>query len=376
MGIEAKGGSVVSTEVFPGVRPVKERDLVLSRPSPPDSVVLNSFVENHRTVSPVSLNSEWAVFNTAVVSTPSGDYYVSRGLQRPLCLNGGPDMNVLVVVKKSRDGRLERLPDLDLHIGEGDGEVINYEDARVENNGNGIILGMTAVVKDGSGFQIHPALAKLTISDRGLEVKEEDIRVFRKVRGKNVVPFSDGNDGIDGKFLFREDEEPHVLKIVQPSLNGDIAYVGEVDFREFSYIYWGKEKFGAVTRKIEMGNGLAILPIHGVREGVEGIDYPANFAELGRPRVKNVYSVGIAVVDQEWRVLAVDPEPLLQKSRYSNIFPEGEELNPEKIVVYCLDFEESRGEVKFLVNCGDLVNIFDPIPKRYLFRRAWGLLSQ
>ena len=143
--------------------------------------------------------------------------------------------------------------------------------------------------------------------------------------------------------------------------NGTFEEVGVVDFRDFSDIKRGRKKIGVVTRRIPMGDGLYMLPVHGVSESSEFDD---------------IYSVGLSVVDENWKVLAVDPEPLIKRDRYPGNLPRREDLDPRKDVVYASDFRERDGKITFLVNVGDRITVFTDFLKSYLENRSRNFLAK
>ena len=318
----------------------------LDRPSPPDEAVFNSFQGINR---PRHFDSDWAIFNSAVYPTREADYFIARAVYRSDVHPGVPDRNVLVVVKSHRNGVLERQPDFNLPIGEGDGEVMNWEDPKI----HGDIMGLTAVCREGSSYVSYPALIKIGTNGHGMEAQSQPV-IFRQDRGKNVVPAGD-------EFVYRREGEWHMLRRGRIGQNSTFDEVGVVDFRDFSDISWGRKKIGVVTRRIPMGDGLYMLPIHGVYESKEFDD---------------VYSVGLSVVDENWKVLAVDPEPLIKRDHYLGNLPRSEDLNPKKDVVYAGDFIERDAKVTLLANGGDRIIIFTSFWKSYLESRSRNFLAK
>lgn len=325
---------------------LEEKQFLIERPSPPDAVVFNSF---QRMNEPRPVDPDWAVFNSAVYPTEEADYIVSRAVYRKDVLQGVPDRNVLVVVKSYRNGLLERQPDFNLPIGEAEGEVMNWEDARID----GDIMGLTAVCKEGSAYVTYPALVKISANGHGIEAQSEPV-ILRQDKGKNIISY--GNE-----FVYRRERESHILRRGRVSSGSSFDEVGKVDYSDFSDIKWGLKKIGVVTRRIPMGDGLYILPIHGVSESREFDD---------------VYSIGLSVVDENWRVLAVDPEPLIKRDHYLGNLPRSEDLNPEKDVAYLLDFAERDARITAFVNVGDRITVFTNFWKSYLESRSRDFLSK
>ena len=324
----------------------KESRSLVGRPSPPDSVVFNSFQLINK---PRVLNPEWAVFNSAVYPTREADYFITRAVWRPDVSPEIPDRNVLVVVKSNRNGVFERQPDFNLPVGEAEGEVMNWEDPRID----GDIMGLTAVCKEGSSYVAYPALVKISVNGHGIEAQSKPV-ILRQDRGKNVVPA--GNE-----FVYRREGDWHMLRRGLIGQNGTFEEVGVVDFRDFSDISWGRKKLGVVTRRIPIGDGLYMLPIHGVSKSSEFDD---------------IYSVGLSVVDEDWKVLAVDHEPLIERDHYPGNLLRREDLDPRKDVVYASDFRERDGKITFLVNVGDRITVFTNFWKSYLESRSRNFLAK
>ena len=316
------------------------------RRSPPDAAVFNSFQKfNKRSF----VDPDWAIFNSAVYPTEDADYIVSRAVYRGDVCQGAPDRNVLVVIKSDRNGVFERQPDFNLPVGEKDGEVVNWEDPRID----GDMMGLTAVCKEGSFYVAYPALVKISVNGHGIEAQSKPV-ILRQDRGKNVVPTGD-------EFVYRRVGDWHMLRRGRIGQNSTFEEVGVVDFRDFSNTSWGRKKIGVVTRRIPMGDGLYMLPIHGVSESSEFDD---------------IYTLVLSVVDKDWKVLAADPEPLIKRDHYLGNLPRFEDLNPRKDVVYAGDFIERGGRITFLVTAGDRITTFTPFLKSYLEKRTRNFLAK
>lgn len=328
------------------LRSAQERASLLSRPSPPNEVVFNSFQQMNK---PKVLDPDWAIFNSAVYPTREADYFIARAVYRPDVSQGIPDRNVLVVVKSYRNGSFERQSDFYLPFGEKDGEVMNWEDPRIHGN----MMGLTAVCREGSSYVAYPALVEIGANGHGMEAQSHLV-IFRQDRGKNVVPA--GNE-----FIYRREGDRHMLRRGRIGQNGTFEEVGVVDFRDFSDISWCRKKIGVVTRRIPMGDGLYMLPIHGVSESSEFDDK---------------YSVGLSIVDERWKVLAVEPEPLIEREHFTGSLPRSEDLNPRKDVVYVSDFMARYGMVTFPVNVGDRITVFTDFLKSYLESRSRNFLTK
>ncbi len=330
-------------------RPTDTETLAEKRPSPEDWEVLAALQEFG---TPKEISPDWAIFNTSFISAPvelQGTILLSRAVHRRNIREGEPDRNVLHVSVLDQSGKpRERLPDLSLPIDE---KAVNWEDARV---GPDRTLGFTVVLHEGDKYHPHPALVKVGIENGHLEVVDEP-QIFEDIRGKNVVPLEDG-------FIYRPDGALHQLHYLDAQGGWQEIII---DFSQFKKNEWISSKMGAVARPIELGNGHKLLLIHGVRENGRGIDGTIK---------DNIYAIGIAVLDDEWNVLAVDKEPLLQRKDFLENLDPKHDLDHTKEVVYLCDFMESGDQLILPVNVGDIMTVFKHIKTSDLKARAESLL--
>ncbi len=325
------------------------------RLSPPDAVVFR----------PWRIHEDWAIYNTAAIQTldeagEAATYYLSRAVYIPDIHPGMPDLGVIVVSTRASENShyLERLPDLDLPIGREEGGVVNWEDPRTANvDGAKTVIGLTAVCVEQGSFQTHPALVEVGIGKSGLQVKST--RVFKEEKGKNVVPLS------EDKFIFRREDETHVLHIAKSGPDDTLTVEGEIDFSQYSKIGWLQKKLGAVSRPIRVGKDFSLLPIHGVRNGR---------TDNGE-EVDDVYTLGLAVLDRKWEVLAVDPKPLFKREDFLKNLPISKDLNPRKSVVYCCGYEEYASAITLFMTVGDRITVPERLEKSDLADRAMSLLK-
>ena len=182
-----------------------------------------------------------------------------------------------------------------------------------------------------------------------------DPEVFKNITGKNVIPLGNG-------IIYRPDGVSHQLHYLDSQ--GGLLEI--IDFSNFRNIEWLSKKMGAVARPIELENGFKLLFIHGIRGG-RGID--------GNPK-DDIYAIGIAVLDEMWRVKAVDKEPLLKRGDFLGNLQPNEDLRPEKEVVYLCDFTERRNGLILPVNVGDRITVFTRISYSQLRARIKNLLLE
>lgn len=324
------------------------------RPSP-SSEILSLFIQEEG--KPNQLHKDWAIFNLAIIPTGDGDIYIFRAVHAPSIQEGVPDTNVLVVCRRRAGGSLERLEDLDLPTGTGDGEIFNWEDPRVwMRDGARAILGLTAVasgVEDGKVFfKPHPALVEVTIGKGRLEV--ENVQVFKNI-GKNIVPLGD-------KLIYHPELNTHSLHLLAKPESSKLETIKEIDFSSYSNIEWLRKKVGAVARPIRVGENLNLLPIHGVHEGI-GLD--------GTEK-DDIYAVGFALVDDDFAVLAVSGKPVWTRKDFIVNLPLSGDLRKEKKeVVYLDDWQETGGMYRFPINVGDRVTVVTEASISFLTSRDW-----
>lgn len=333
------------------VMPHTEEAVFMPRLSPPDEVVFDSLVQKGE--SP-RLHEGWAVFNSAYF----GNLVISRAVYTPSLQEDVPDANVLVVVRETEEGKFERLPDLNLPIGVGEGEVFNWEDPRVWElavcGEQKAILGLTAVRREQNKFVPHPALVEISLGNGNLNVGIPS--VFDEV-GKNIVP-------IDDKFIYRPELKSHSLQLlVKPTAEHQLALIKEIDFSTYSQVDWMRKKVGTVARPIDIGGNLRLLPIHGVRGG-SGIN--------GEPK-DDIYSVGFAIIDNDWNIQAVSAEPFWNREDFLTNLPLGQGLRGDrkKEVVYLDDWVRKGETFEFPLNVGDRITVIDRKNLSQLLGQKW-----
>ena len=278
----------------------------------------------------------------------SGTIFLSRAVDVRNVREGEPDRNSLHVYVIDPSGNRQRLKDLELPV---DDEIVNWEDPRIGANGT---LGFTAVIREGDKYNPHPALVKVGIKDGHLEVVGTP-KIFENITGKNVIPFENG-------IIYRPDGASHQLHY----LDHQEGLLEIIDFSNFRNIEWLSKKMGAAARPIKLEDDLRLLLIHGVQGG-RGID----------GRIKDdIYTIGIAVIDEMWRVRAVDKKPLLGRGDFLGNLQPDEDLRPEKEVVYLCDFIERKDGLILPVNVGDRITVFTRISNSVLRARIKNLLLE
>ncbi len=317
------------------------------RPSPKDWEVFGALQEFNK---PQPISPDWAIYNTTFISAPelSGTIFLSRAVDMRNVREGEPDRNSLHVCVTDPSGNRQRLKDLELPV---DDMIVNWEDARVGADGT---LGFTVVIREGDKYNPHPALIKVGIEDGNLKVVGTP-KIFENIIGKNVVPFEDG-------FIYRPDGASYQLD----HLDSQGGLLKTIDFSNFRNIEWLSKKMGIVARPIELEDGLKLLLIHGVRGG-RGIDGSIK---------DDIYTIGIAVLDENWQVVAVDKEPLLERGDFLGNLQPNEDLRSKKEVVYACDFTERKDGLILPVNVGDRITVFTDIPNSALRARIKNLLLE
>ncbi len=310
------------------------------RPSPKDWEVFAALQEHGK---PQRISPDWGIYNTISIPAPelSGTILLSRAVDIRNIRPGEPDKNSLHVCVIDPGGNRQRLRDLDLPVND---KIINWEDPRVGTNRT---LGFTVVLREGNTHVPHPALVRVEIEDGNLRTVGIP-RIFENITGKNTIPLRDG-------MIYRPDGVSHQLHYLDPQ--GKLLRI--IDFSNFKHIEWLSKKMGAVARPIELEDGLKLLLIHGVRGG-KGIDGSIK---------DDVYAIGIAVLDEMWRVKAVDQKPLLEREDFLGNLPLSGDLRREKEVVYLCDFIETEDGLVLPVNVGDRITVFTPIPNSQLRAR-------
>ena len=334
------------------IEPLLGKETVfVPRLSPPDKVVFDSLPQKD---SSPTLHPDWAIFNTAFFE----NFRISRAVHIPSLRKDVPDANVLVVARETEEGKFIRLPDLNLPIGVGEGEVFNWEDPRVWalNNQSGprALLGLTAVRREQNKFVPHPALVEIALVDEDLQVGTTT--VFDE-RGKNTIPVGD-------ELIYRPEVKSHSFHLlVKPTAERKLTLIKEIDFSNYSKIDWMSKKVGTVARPIDIGDNLRLLPIHGVRSGM-GID--------GEPK-DDIYALGFAIIDKDWNILAVSAKPFWKRDEFLMNLPLGRGLNGEhkKEVVYLDDWVRKGETFEFPITVGDRITVVDRKSLSQLLNQKW-----
>lgn len=293
-----------------------------------------------------------AIFNAVFVPHSFEKIFLARATNTGESIEKGvPDRNFLLVCAMDPTGNFRRLKDLVLP---NNGNVVNWEDIRVWQSSDQVTLGITAVISDGELHKPCPALVKVRFKNGNLEVSGNP-KVFENLPGKNVVPLEDG-------FICRFDGHSH--KLYKFDRRGRL--LNNIDFSKFDKIPWLTKKIGTTARPIELEDHRKILLIHGIRGHSKGIDGTVK---------DDIYSLGIAILDKNWRVLAVDSEPILKRSHFLENLPPEFDRDPCKEAVYLCDYQLSGDILTLPVNVGDRITVFTHILFSQLLVRAEKVLS-
>lgn len=291
-----------------------------------------------------------AIFNAAFIPNHE-NILVARAINTGESIKKGvPDRNFLLVCAMDPSSNVRRLNDLALPIID---KIVNWEDIRVWQSRDQITLGITAVIYNGGLYKPCSVLVAVEFKNGNLEVLGNP-RVFENIAGKNVVPLEDG-------FICRLDGQPHTLH--RYDRNGKLLHT--IDFSKFNKIPWLSKKIGTTARPIDLADRRKVLLIHGIRGYSNGIDGTMK---------DDIYSLGIALLDENWQVLAVDSEPVIERSHYlENLRPEFDR-DPHKEVVYLCDYQQDGDIITLPVNVGDRVTVFTHIRLSELLVRAENIL--
>lgn len=293
------------------------------------------------------------IFNAVFISNNFPEkILVARAINTGESIKEGvPDRNFHLVCAMDPAGNFRRLHDLALPT---NGNVVNWEDIRIWQSGGRTTLGITAVFFNGGLYKPCSALVQVGFKDDNLEVIGNP-EVFENLAGKNVVPLEDG-------FMCRLEGYPHTL--YRYDLKGKL--LNTIDFSEFNQIPWLSKKIGTTARPIEVADHFKILLIHGIQGYSNGID--GTFKD-------DIYSLGIALLGENWQVLAVDTEPILKRSHFLNNLRLEFDRYPHKEVVYLCDYQQNGDVITLPVGVGDRLTVFTHILFSQLLVRARNILS-
>lgn len=296
-----------------------------------------------------------AIFNAVFIPHSPETILVARAINTGNNIEKGvPDRNFHLVCAMDPTGNFRRLNDLTLP---DKGNIVNWEDARVwprPDDTTDTTLGITAVILNDGLYKPCPALIEVGFKDGNLEALGKS-KVFENLAGKNVVP-------LEGGFMCRLDGNSHTL--YRYDLDGKL--LNTIDFSKFANIPWVSKKVGTTARPIELADHRKVLLIHGIQGYSNGIDGTLK---------DDIYSLGIALLDEDWQVLAVDREPILKRSHFLKNLRTEFDRDPHKEVVYLCDYQIKGDVITLPVNVGDKVTVFTRTLFSQLLVRAENTLS-
>jgi predicted GH43/DUF377 family glycosyl hydrolase len=219
---------------------------------------------------------------------------------------GEPDKGKLILLELDQQGNLLH----EIEVWRPDSEDMHLEDPRaLVLNDHNVMLGLTAVVKEGPKYVPYPAIINLD-SQKWKQTLPKPIIFKQFGHGKNLTPI-DANT-----FFFRKDGDDNSHKLYVLNWDGkQMTECGEIGFS--MDIPWAKWRIGTTMPPIWVNENEALMLIHGIK--IENGKY---IYSLGRSRLKkntnNKYNIEI------------DPNPILTpddfvadgKSMVSELHPE------------------------------------------------------
>lgn len=274
----------------------------------------------------------------------------------PLAERKEPDYDQIQIRRYNNRGE-EINPAITMSVDAKHKEMVNAEDPRaLQTSDTGVVIGVTVVTKENSLYRVHPAFLIAKLSADNLVVSDEPV-VFLEDYGKNFTPVS------VNEFLFRRDGAGNIHKLELVKIEGRrLVTKKEIEFPKG--IFWMEEKIGTTAAPIDLDDGTKLLIVHGVR------------AEKREGFLKHIYSLGLALLDNKWNLLCVEPDPFLTREDFANsgILPEGLELYKHRDVVYSCGYliigkDSSKPMIDLFVNVGDLMIAQTRLELSYLLRR-------
>lgn len=283
---------------------------------------------------------ELAHYNAAVLGKTDGLLIVAREVSLAKVQVGTPDRGNLVVYRSTPDSVVE-IGRLDLS---SNPEVVNWEDPRAftSDEGEDVLMGLTAI--RASDNKPVAATLKGRIIEGNFQIDTSSVVVCLSDEGKNTTPLS-----LD-RVLFRRNGFPHDLELAE-TVNDEETGQGKLKVLkiiQFPKKPWCEWQIGTQAQMLPDG----ILPVHGTNRISLGIDPETEQEVYGY-----TYSLGLAQLDENMNLIKVSDEPLFTRDSFKNILPMGQEMNPNKDVIYCCGYSFDGRTVKFVINVGDLMSV-------------------
>lgn len=294
---------------------------------------------------PILRSATHAYYNTGVVSLSDRVYLIGRSVNRETTDEETQIDSGTIQVWTTTGRTTVAFAELKLHCP----GVINWEDPRCYPlSEDEALVGLTALGRISGQTITHPALWWLRFTSGGIQVTK--VKVLTGLRGKNCTPISPRS------FLVRLEGEDHRLR--RYTLAGRrLKLLSTTHFPKD--IPWLSYRVGTTAAPMRL-EGLLLLPIHGI-ERLDG---------------RYVYRIGLAVCDERWRLLGVDPKPLFSRTDFRRVLPSRAELHRIREVIYCCGYRLSKEAVQFYLNLGDLMTVEATVPLETLRRRMVKLTSQ
>ena len=286
----------------------------------------------HHILLPSYLPDNVAMYNAGVAAFDGGTrLLLPRIVLRPTVKADVPDRGTLWVYIQNGQQTMTGAQPLAIHAPP---DVYNVEDVRCAPPGSdGVMtLGCTAVIEKNHQFVPHPAFVHATFD--GTRVRTDSLKVVRHLKGKNVTPIN------NRQFLVRLQGETHRIHLYQHLATG--PQVEKIlDFR--THIKpWMTGIIGTVVAPMPTGyEDIQLMLIHG---------YPTF-------KNKYEYQLGVALITDRWKVLAVGSQPICNRKSFADYIPEYEELHPYRAATYCtgVTHDRQKNEVTLYMSAGDLV---------------------
>ncbi len=303
-----------------------------------------------------------SVINAAAVAQGDGFFLLPRvvkvpqnlPLPIPLPETGEPDYDQIQVRKYDETGS-EVNPAITVSVDAKHKGIVNAEDPRaLQISREEVIVGITAVTRENSCYHAHPAYLKAKFINGNLIISGEP-NIFLEEKGKSFTPVS------ASEFLLRRDgiENNHKLALVEPR-GQKLVTKKEIQFPQSTF--WMEEKVGTTASPLELPDATKLLIVHGVRKEKAGGIF------------KYAYSLGLSLLDNDWNLLFVDPDPLLTREDFANsgILADNLELHNYREVVYSCGYlirRDGLPMVDLFVNVGDLMIAQARMELSYFLRR-------